>query len=328
MTFDALSKFITERMKMSHVYQPVMLMELLRSGGQCSEEQIARALLAQDLSQVDYYKLITQRMVGRVLRGHGIVHREQQTKTWHMLNAEHLSDDEREVLIARCQQKLDQFLARRGDAPWTHRKKSSGYISGTLRYEVLKAARSRCELCGISHAEKALEVDHIVPRSKGGEDDLSNLQALCYSCNAMKRDRDDTDFRSVVASYDVREQGCVFCATEDVTIVGERKLAKAIRDRFPVTEGHVLVFPRRHVRSLFDLGRPEINACMELLTEVRNHTSKSDASVSGFNIGVNDGESAGQTVMHCHWHLIPRRDGDAERPRGGVRNVMPGRGPY
>lgn len=84
---------------------------------------------------------------------------------------------------------------------------SEGYISGTIRYEVLKRAKFRCELCGVSAEIKALEVDHIVPRNKGGSDDPSNFQALCYSCNAMKRDRDDTDFRKVVESYQHRERG-------------------------------------------------------------------------------------------------------------------------
>jgi hypothetical protein len=70
----------------------------------------------------------------------------------------------------------------------------------TLRYEILKRAKFRCELCGISADEKALEVDHIVPRNRGGADDLPNLQALCYSCNAMKRDRDEVDFRGIAAT--------------------------------------------------------------------------------------------------------------------------------
>ena len=95
-------------------------------------------------------------------------------------------------------------MEQRGDRIWSHRKKSSGYVSGTLRYEVLKGAKFRCELCGISAQEKALEVDHIVPRNSGGKDDLSNLQALCYSCNAMNRYRDDTDLRQIADSYKVR----------------------------------------------------------------------------------------------------------------------------
>ena len=78
-----------------------------------------------------------------------------------------------------------------------------------------------------------LEVDHIVPRSRGGTDDPDNLQALCYRCNAMKRDRDDTDFRGVGESYKRREQRCPFCEVPKDRVVGETELAYAIRDPFP-----------------------------------------------------------------------------------------------
>jgi 5-methylcytosine-specific restriction endonuclease McrA len=92
-------------------------------------------------------------------------------------------------LVELCQKKLTEYEAKRGEQIWQHRKLSSGYISGTLRFEVLKKAQFHCELCGISAAIRALEVDHIVPRNLGGTDDPNNLQALCYSCNSMKRDK-------------------------------------------------------------------------------------------------------------------------------------------
>jgi diadenosine tetraphosphate (Ap4A) HIT family hydrolase len=211
---------------------------------------------------------------------------------------------------------------------WKHRMLAEGYISGTLRYEVLKRAKFRCELCGIPADEKALQVDHIVPRNRGGEDDLANLQALCYTCNAMKQDRDDTDFREVIRSYAHREVGCVFCELPVERMIFENRLALAITDRFPVTAGHTLVIPKRHVASYFELGRPEVNACNLLIEEARRRLVEEDATVSGFNIGMNAGQAAGQTVFHCHIHLIPRREGDVPDPTGGVRHVIPGRGSY
>jgi diadenosine tetraphosphate (Ap4A) HIT family hydrolase len=313
---------------MSHVYQPVMLIELLRSGGSCTEEQIARSLLSYDSSQVEYYEKITLNMVGRVLRSHRIISRDRRTKTYELTDFDQLSPEEVRDLIAACETKLEAFLELRGDAPWSHRKKSLGYVSGTLRYEVLKTARFRCELCGISAEEKALEVDHIVPRNLGGSDDVSNLQALCYSCNAMKRDRDDTDFRAVRASYDLRERDCLLCEIPPERIVSENELAYVVEDAYPVTEGHSLIVTKRHVASLFDLGRPEINACMRLLAGTRQRIEQTDSSVRAFNVGVNVGLESGQTIFHCHWHLIPRRAGDVEDPRGGVRNTIPGKGAY
>jgi ATP adenylyltransferase len=326
MTFDDLADFIENRMRMSHVYQPVMLMRLLTNKGRASVKDIARSILQHDDSQIEYYESVTNKMVGRVLRSHEVVRKEGDR---YFLNGfEGLAEDQIAVLVELCQRRLDDYLARRGDRMWLHRKMAEGYISGTLRYEVLKRARFRCELCGISAEDKALQVDHIVPRAKGGADDISNLQALCYTCNAMKRDRDDTDFRKVVESYKHREAGCLFCELPTDRLALENPLAVAIFDKYPVTRGHILVIPRRHAPSYFELGRPEVNACNLLLEEAKARIENEDRSVSGFNIGINAGQSAGQTVFHCHIHLIPRRAGDVTDPAGGVRHLIPGKGYY
>ena len=319
--FNALSNFILNEMRMSHIYQPVMLIELLERRGSASVTEIARALLGHDVSQVEYYEHITKNMVGKVLtNSRGITSKEKNQYT--LIGSEELTDDERSQLITLCQNKIEEFLGKRGDKVWEHRRKSSGYISGTIRYEILKRAKFRCELCGISAEQKALEVDHIIPRNHGGTDDQSNLQALCYSCNAMKRDRDTTDFREVNTSYDHRESGCIFCEMPSERVIAENELAYAILDAFPVTEGHTLIIPKRHVSDFFSLYQPERNAMQRLLEEQRQNILNADSTVTGFNIGNNVGEDAGQTVMHCHTHLIPRRRGDVEEPRGGVRGVI------
>jgi ATP adenylyltransferase len=326
LTFAELQDFIQHRMRMSHVYQPVMLMTLLRGKGSASRSDIAKALLAQDQSQIEYYERITTNMVGRVLRDHNIVHYEKGT---YSLNGfQDLTTAQINELVAACEDKLSDYIERRGQRIWAHRKNIGAPISGTIRYEVLKKARYRCELCGISADQKALEVDHIVPASRGGADDISNFQALCYSCNAMKRDRDTADFRGIRDSYKDREPSCPFCDPPSARVIADNELALALRDKFPVTDGHVLVIPRRHVASYFDLGRPEINACNFLLENLRRATLEEDETVTGFNIGINDGESAGRTIAHCHLHLIPRRKGDIEDPTGGVRGVIPNKRIY
>jgi diadenosine tetraphosphate (Ap4A) HIT family hydrolase/5-methylcytosine-specific restriction endonuclease McrA len=326
MTFEELADFIEHRMKMSHVYQPVMLTCLLTNKGHASVKDIARSILQRDESQIEYYEKVTNNMVGRVLRRHEIVRKAGDR--YFLSGFERLADDQIAMLIALCQKRLDDYLARRGDRMWQHRRLAEGYISGTLRYEVLKLAKFRCELCGISAEDKALQVDHILPRTKGGADDISNLQALCYTCNAMKRDRDDTDFRKVAESYKHREAECLFCGLPPDRLVLENRLAIAIYDKYPVTALHMLVIPRRHASSYFDLGRPEVNACNLLLEEAKASIERDDASVGGFNIGINAGQTAGQTVSHCHVHLIPRRVGDVPDPTGGVRHVIPGKGHY
>jgi hypothetical protein len=105
------------------------------------------------------------------------------------------------------------------------RLKDIGYLSGSLRYEVLKRAGFRCELCGIPADERAIEVDHILPRKHGGEDDLTNLQALCFKCNANKGARDDEDFRIIREGINARQPNCVFCGLEADRIVTSNSLA-------------------------------------------------------------------------------------------------------
>lgn len=88
------------------------------------------------------------------------------------------------------------------------------------------------------------------------------------------------------------------------------------------------MIPKRHQPSYFELGQAEINAISNLLESQKKSFSKSDSTIQGFNVGINDGQVAGQMIMHCHIHLIPRRKGDVANPIGGVRNVIPDKGNY
>lgn len=121
-----------------------------------------------------------------------------------------------------------------------------------------------------------------------------------------------------------QEQGCPFCRESvEKRCVGRLGSMLAVRDRFPVTPLHTLVVPERHVADYFDLRSEERADAERLLRILRSEILKEDPHVTGFNMGVNCGASAGQTIMHVHIHLIPRRDGDLENPRGGVRGVIP-----
>lgn len=219
-------------------------------------------------------------------------------------------------------------MKERGDAIWDHRSLSEGYASGGVRYEVLKRAKYRCELCGAHESQTALHIDNIIPRANGGSDDLSNFQVLCMSCNTSKRDRDDTDFRGILDSYKYRKAGCLFCELTPDRIIDENELCLMIEDAFPVTPNHTLIIPKRHVSDYFDLYQPELNAIHSMLNARRQFLLENDQTITGFNVGTNAGESAGQTIFHVHVHLIPRRNGDVENPRGGVRGVVPNKRIY
>ena len=328
--FEKLKQFIKQDMRTSHIYQPVMLIELLQNNGCLTITEIAKAFVDRDPTQVEYYSNVVKNMVGKVLtKNRGITLKDGET--YYLSGINELSEDQRRELIELCQHRLDGYVSRRGDAIWEHRKRGHRPISGSVRYEVLKRASFRCELCGISAEEKSLEVDHIHPKSLGGKDDLSNYQALCYSCNAAKRNTDSTDFRELRTQYEHREDSCLFCNLQILNrerVVVENSLAYVIRDGFPVTEYHSLIIPKRHVKDYFDLTQAEINAINQLIKNQKKYIDDNDPKVNGYNIGINCGESAGQTVFHCHIHLIPRRHGDVENPRGGIRHTIPSKGNY
>jgi ATP adenylyltransferase len=326
-SFERLRDFIQKQMRMSHIYQPVMIRELLVNGGKASIRSIASAFLSRDESQLEYYEQITKNMPGKVLAKHSIVERDGDHYRL-AIEPKLLSPKERDELVRLCDEAISAYLQKRGATIYDHRRTALGDISGTIRYEVLKRAGFRCELCGISADERAIEVDHIIPRKHGGKDDLTNLQALCFKCNANKGARDDQDFRVVREGTNERQSDCVFCNLATDLVIDTNTLAFAIRDNYPVTHLHTLVIPKRHAPTFFDLFEPERRAINQLLGRLRLEIMKKDRSISGFNIGMNSGDAAGQTVGHAHVHLIPRRPGDVQDPRGGVRCVIPGKAAY
>ena len=116
---------------------------------------------------------------------------------------------------------------------------------------------------------------------------------------------------------------CLFCNIKESGVAIENILAYVSYDSYPVSNLHCLIIPKRHVKDYFELTNDEVIACNELITKIKNEIIEQDASVKGFNFGSNVGKTAGQSVMHCHIHLIPRREGDVENPQGGIRSVIP-----
>jgi len=117
---------------------------------------------------------------------------------------------------------------------------------------------------------------------------------------------------------------CPFCSAGiESKIIERRGTVMAIEDKHPVTKGHILVLPIRHTPDYFSMTSEEKKDADKLIQVFRNRIEESDSTVTGFNVGANCGKSAGQTIMHAHIHIIPRRDGDIPKPKGGVRGVIP-----
>ena len=116
---------------------------------------------------------------------------------------------------------------------------------------------------------------------------------------------------------------CLFCVIKKEEIVYENEFAYATFDSYPVSKLHCLIIPKRHIKDYFELNNEEIIGCNQLIKKIKNQVKKNDKTIKGFNIGINSGKVAGQSIMHCHIHLIPRREGDVMNPQGGVRGVIP-----
>ena len=121
---------------------------------------------------------------------------------------------------------------------------------------------------------------------------------------------------------------CVFCNLASERIINEYKYFYVIRDLLRVTHLHSLVIPERHIVNYFECNQDEYNEIPIVLSTQKTEPTLTDESITGFNIGMNIGEDAGQTVFHFHIHIIPRRKGDIENPRGGVRGVIPNKQGY
>ena len=121
---------------------------------------------------------------------------------------------------------------------------------------------------------------------------------------------------------------CLFCETKESSFIIENHLAYVSYDTYPVSKYHCLIIPKRHIDNFFSLTNDELLACNDLIKIAKDDILSKDPSVKGFNLGTNIGKVSGQSILHCHFHLIPRRLGDVKNPQGGVRSVIPNKQHY
>ncbi|MBT4684928.1 MAG: HIT domain-containing protein [Candidatus Marinimicrobia bacterium] len=315
MIFKELYDFIDNKMRMSHIYQPLLIKTLVEADGSATVRQLAQQFVLEDESQLQYYENTIKKMPVKVLKNHGIVIEHDSIIS---LNVKKITFKEKAQLKRICEEKIQQYLEKRGLATWDYRFIDNP-VPDSIRYKILKEGKQRCALCGITAKERMLDVDHIIPRSRGGKSIADNLQVLCAKCNRSKGNKDDTDFRDI--ELNDKDQNCPFC--NGVRKVADNHTVFAMKDNFPVTKDHHLIIPYRHTYNYFTMTENERSDATELIRVLKNRLEQRDPTITGFNIGMNSGESAGQTVMHSHIHLIPRRKGDTPKPRGGVRGVIP-----
>lgn len=196
-----LLEFLSTRMAMTDVYQPVIIRELLLNNGTRTKAELATALAGYDLAVQEYYERIVMRWPKITLAKHGIVRYERNGTLFRLLPYLE-SVDARLEAIRLCDAKIDAYLERKKS------RDPAPKAGASVRYEVLRGAKGKCQLCGISAEIRPIDIDHIVPQSKADKNgkvrlngktlnvnDPQNLQALCFACNRGKRASDQTDFR-------------------------------------------------------------------------------------------------------------------------------------
>jgi len=184
-----LIEFVKTKMRMNHVYQPLVIRFLVESGGVSSIRQLARYMAVSDESQVRFYERKLREMPLRVLQRHGIV---TISNDLVMLSVKRLSLKDAASLEAACSTRLADYLAEKGQADWAGLVDFSD-VSASVRYRILARDR-KCRLCGAGPSDSPLHVDHILPRSKGGSSEEHNLQVLCQRCNVGKSNTDSKRF--------------------------------------------------------------------------------------------------------------------------------------
>lgn len=322
MKFDELREFIVNKMKMNHIYQPLLILTLLDSGDVATLRQLAIEFVGRDEAQIDDYKKRIVSFPIRDLKNHEVIDR---TGELVQLKLSNITLRQRAELKMLCESKIQEFIINRDLNTWDNKLMDNSELDDNLRERIILESNGRCSMCGKIEEEDRLEIDHIIPILRGGRTSYENLQVLCKKCNTAKVDCQSTDYRSLVSDID---NDCLFCIIKKDNILFEDNLAYVVEDKNPVTPGHSLIIPKRHFDNYFEISKDENNSVLDLLKIRKKQLTEEDSTISGFNVGINSGRVAGQTISHCHIHLIPRRTGDVDDATGGVRGVIPGRQKY
>lgn len=275
---NQLVSFLTHTMSMTDIYQPAVILHLLTHGGNASKQDLARTLSGYDQSVQEYYEKVLMRWPKSTLMKHGVVSYDRKEKAFSLVFD---LTDETAVKEAKsiCEQKIAEWIQKKAE------RDPSGGVDASTRYRVLKAARGRCELCGISSKLSPIDIDHIVPRSHADKhgfvvkddvsmplDDERNLQALCFRCNRAKRDKDKTDFRLSQQKL-VRDR-----IPEIIQASGRTPVTHTIEGR-ELVERLLEKLLEEHVELLEAKSLDEIADMIEVLFALAKHLGHSEEAV-------------------------------------------------
>lgn len=281
LNYKSLEQFLKKGMKMTHIYQPIMIRTLLKSENKkTTVDMIARQFLSIDESQINYYKKITKRWPHQTLKAHNIVSYARKESEYTLL-LDDITPEQKQRLIELCNLRLEEFISK---DPWIKkfRELDARSIGGSVRYDIIAKAKGICVACGMKPLKVGLDVDHIIPRSLGGKTELNNLQALCYRCNRGKRNRDEIDFMLEHKRLQYRRKDCEMC--NPTKIILENHLAHAVFLNDSDTDLHSLIMPNRHVDSFVELIPAEKNLCITLVDNMMSHIKEKDKSIKKFDV--------------------------------------------
>lgn len=310
MDYDGLSHFIRKEMRMTHIYQPVMIRTLLEAdGNRATADDIARNIVSVDPVLLEYYKGRVKVWPHKTLLQHKIVS-HKRGGVYALRLDRPLTRKEREKLAEMCVLRLQEFIDK-DPAVKRMRALNDGPIPGSMRFDVLARSKGVCVGCGAKSSEARLHVDHIIPRSRNGRTILENLQALCGPCNTAKRDRDETDFLKWQKRLQFRHPKCAMCSSSPAEPpIMDNGIARAIRmgvikgggssDTAPrpgpqedegeggsvaaATKeegGPILIHPKRHVSTLIDMMPAERSMCLNLVDSILADLTPSGAGGRG-----------------------------------------------
>ena len=296
MDYDEMADFVRHTMKMTSVYQPIVIRTLIESGGEATDRDIARAFLGEDKRQLDYYVGIAKRWPRKVLEGHGVV--RYRKGAWgkdgtFSLRLEGATEEQRRRIAELCNLRLEEYVDREtAGLPLFSGIGQRPAASGAARDAALARSGGMCAACSTPLHKTLTRFDYIVPPGiGGGADDPSNLQALCAVCSVSRRDRDALEFLLVRNRLKSRK-GCYLCGMRESADLGN-ELAVAVPASRKAYGDHWIVAPKSHVPSYEDMLPAERHFCMDLIAPAKVRMRQAGYMGRGFSVSMRDAATGG-----------------------------------